>query len=193
MPNGVMRTAVQPLLLSVETSCYFHFLQSNNLSKYTLHSLFINFLPFREKVEISNYIDAIHKILNRRERTKNSSSKSTSKQIANIYLATEDPEAVTEFRKALPKGWNLYVDQFLIDTSEHRNGEYNGNPKMAKALNGNAGLLALGSLLVAMEANDFVLTTKSNWSQLMDELRRTILDPRCGNCTSLIDLRQNER
>ena len=193
MPNGVMRTAVQPLLLSVETSCYFHFPQSNNLSKYTLHSLFINFLPFREKVEISNYIDAIHKILNRRERTKNSSSKSTSKQIANIYLATEDPEAVTEFRKALPKGWNLYVDQFLIDTSEHRNGEYNGNPKMAKALNGKAGLLALGSLLVAMEANDFVLTTKSNWSQLMDELRRTILDPRCGNCTSLIDLRQNER
>ena len=144
-------------------------------------------------MEISNYIDAIHKILDRRERTKNSSSKSTSKQIANIYLATEDPEAVTEFRKALPKGWNLYVDQFLIDTSEHRNGEYNGNPKMAKALNGNAGLLALGSLLVAMEANDFVLTTKSNWSQLMDELRRTILDPRCGNCTSLIDLRQNER
>ena len=95
-----------------------------------------------------------------------------------------------EFREALPVGWNLFVDQFLVDTSHHRVDEYNGSPKMAKALNGKAGLLALGSLLVAMEANDFVLTTASNWSRLMDELRQSILDPRCGNCTSMIDLRR---
>lgn len=95
-----------------------------------------------------------------------------------------------EFRKALPDGWNLFVDQFLAETSRHRVDGYNGGPKMAKALNGKAGLLALGSLLVAMEADDFVLTTKSNWSLLMDELRRAILDPRCDNCTSVVDLRR---
>ena len=105
-------------------------------------------------------------------------------------MATEDPEAVREFRKAIPSGWNLFVDQFLIETTHHRIDEYNGGPKMAKASNGRAGFLALGSLLVAMEANDFVLTTASNWSRLMDELRQTILDSRCGNCTSVVDLRR---
>ena len=138
---------------------------------------------------ISDYIDAIRQILDQREEKNDSSSESTTRRTANIYLATEDPQAVIEFQKALPDGWNLYIDQFLVETSSYRVEEYNGSPKMAKDLKGRAGLLALGSLLVAMEANDFVLTTKSNWSQLMDELRRAILDPRCGNCTSMIDLR----
>jgi hypothetical protein len=120
-------------------------------------------------VGISEYIVAVNRILDQREKRKDSSSKSTDhaefasmNKTANIYLATEDPEAVREFRKALPAGWNLFVDQFLIDTSRHRVFEYNASPKMATALNGMAGLLALGSLLVAMEANDFVLTTASN-------------------------------
>lgn len=53
---------------------------------------------------------------------------------------------------------------------------------------GRAGLLTLASLLVAMEANDYVLTTTSNWSRLMDELRSAILDGKCKNCTRMIDL-----
>jgi hypothetical protein len=65
----------------------------------------------------------------------------------------------------------------------------NGAPKMSKGLNGTAGRITLGSLLVAMEANDFVSTTASNWSRLMNELRKSILDSRCGNCTHMIDLR----
>jgi hypothetical protein len=52
-----------------------------------------------------------------------------------------------------------------------------------------SGLIALGSLLVAMEANMFVLTTKSNWSTLMNHLRTQIVDPQCGNCTDMMDLR----
>lgn len=158
---------------------------------------FVCVSTFRKKVGISDYIVAVNQILDQREKRENASSKfsgqaqlASTNKIANIYLATEDPEAVREFRKALPVGWNLFVDQFLVDTSRHRVDEYNGSPKMATALNGKAGLLALGSLLVAMEANDFVLTTASNWSQLMDELRRAILDPRCDSCTSMIDLRQ---
>lgn len=142
----------------------------------------------RKKVEILDYINAVHDILDKRRTMQNLSTKSRIEK-ANIYLATEDPEAVRQFRKLIPENWNLFVDQFLIETTEFRHKQYNGPPKMAKDLKGKAGLLALGSLLVAMEANDFVLTTKSNWSQLMDELRRAILDPRCGNCTSLIDLR----
>lgn len=154
-------------------------------------------MPEMKKVDISEYINAINQILAQRKKEEYSSSESTGQvqsvsenKTANIYLATEDPEAAMEFRKAIPARWNLFVDQFLVDTSDHRIDEYNGSPKMAKALNGEAGFLALGSLLVAMEANDFVLTTASNWSRLMDELRRTILDSHCGNCTSMIDLRQ---
>lgn len=135
--------------------------------------------PEMAKVDISDYMAAIQQILDQRGR-----------KTANVFLSTEDPEAVKHFREQIPVGWNLYIDQFLVDTMEHRIDDYNGNPRMAKEMNGRAGLLSLGSLLVAMEANDFVLTTKSNWSQLMDELRRAILDPRCGNCTSMIDLRK---
>eukprot|EP00536_Pseudo-nitzschia_multiseries_P001806 jgi/Psemu1/294585/fgenesh1_pm.23_\ len=145
-----------------------------------------------KKVEISEYIEAVNQILDKRETLAESTRQKSSvrtNRIANIYLATEDPEAVEVFSKALPAGWNLFVDQFLVDTSRHRIDEYNGLPKMAKALNGKAGLLALGSLLVAMEANDFVLTTASNWSRLMNELRQSILDPRCSNCTTMLDLR----
>ena len=67
-----------------------------------------------------------------------------------------------------------------------------GNPIVAKKMDGKPGLIALGSLLVAMEANDFVLTTGSNWSRLINELHRNVLDPRCNNCTRLIDLLHGE-
>lgn len=163
-------------------------------------------LPEMPKVEIEKYIDAIHEILNRRKLQQgrqerqhkqhripvhHSETKNDERPV-NIYLATEDPTALAEFQRALPNGWNLYVDQYLMETLSHRVDEYNGSSKMARALQGKAGLYALGSLLVAMEANDFVLTTSSNWSRLMDELRRSILDPRCGNCTSIIDLRKEK-
>ena len=184
------------LLMQIGSWCRQH--ESKHCLIFTVCSYFLS--HFRKKVNISDYIEAVYRILEQRDEkernryiTTNSVEQlhvARANKTANIYLATEDPEAVEEFRKALPVGWSLFVDQFLIDTSHHRVDEYNGSPKMAKALNGKAGLLALGSLLVAMEANDFVLTTASNWSRLMDELRQSILDPRCGNCTSMIDLRR---
>jgi hypothetical protein len=134
-------------------------------------------------VLISEYIEAIYQILDKRP--------GASRDKANIYLATEDPEAVKQFREAIPSsGWNLYLDQAYVEMLPHRVMEYNGSPKMSKAVGGRAGLVALGSLLVAMEANDFVLTTASNWSRLMNELRKSIINPRCNNCTSMIDLRK---
>jgi hypothetical protein len=109
---------------------------------------------------------------------------------ANIYLATEDPKAVQKFQNNMPPEWNLYVDQAHIELLPHRVEAYNGSPKMSKALDGRAGLLTLASILVAMEANYFVLTTESSFSRVMNEIRQTILDLRCGKCTSMIDLRQ---
>jgi hypothetical protein len=135
-------------------------------------------------VGIQSYISAVKRILDRRG--------AASHDRANIYLATEDPAAVKAFQAAMPVGWNLYLDQFYVELLPHRVAGYNGNPEMARKLEGKAGLVTLGSLLVAMEANDFVLTTASNWSRMMNELRQSIVDPRCGNnnCTHMIDLRK---
>lgn len=132
---------------------------------------------------IDSYIQAVKDILKQRNRPLDT---------ANIFLATEDPRALTEFQSAAPVGWKIYVDQYFHDLLPHRRDIYNGPNHMALDLQGKPGPAALGSLLVAMEANDFVLTTASNWSRLMNELRGSILDPACGNCTLLVDLKPGE-
>ena len=134
-------------------------------------------------VSIQEYIEAVNQILDKRP--------GASRDKANIYLATEDPEAVKQFQEAMPStGWKLFLDQAYVEMLPYRVVEYNGSPKMSKAVGGRAGLVVLGSLLVAMEANDFVLTTSSNWSRLVNELRKSIVEPRCNNCTSIVDLRK---
>lgn len=129
---------------------------------------------------VGEYVNAVKRIL---EQQKLPSNK------AAVFLATEDPMALKQFTTAVPNDWKVYVDQYYTEMLPFRVDEYNGNPKMSKNLSGKTGLTALGSLLVAMEANHFVLTTASNWSRLMDELRKQVLDPRCNKCTSSIDLK----
>ena len=91
--------------------------------------------------------------------------------------------------EAKPKGWNVYADITLLEIDGFRPRKGNRASWAARNTKGRAGLVALASLLVAMESNMFVLTTKSNWSTLMNHLRTNIVDPRCGNCTRMIDLR----
>jgi hypothetical protein len=135
-------------------------------------------------VSIEEYVQAVHNILTAR--------RILSDESVHIFLATEDPKAVSAFTQAAPSDWNIYVDQYFHDFLAFRSDEYNGNPRMAVELEGEPGLRALGSLLVAMEATDYVLTTQSNWSRLMNELRKTILEHQCRGCTRVIDLRKGE-
>ena len=93
----------------------------------------------------------------------------------HIYLATEDPTAVRAMRANMPLHWKLYVDPNVREFSKYRQRGYNGNVRMIKAQRGTPALSGLASLLITMEANDFVLTTASNWSRLMNELRRFIV------------------
>jgi hypothetical protein len=142
---------------------------------------------------IQEYIDAVNTLL-QRETSDKTTSQSASNQnayvpTANIYLATEDPKAYNEFMKAKPSGWTVYADITLHEIDAFRPQKGNRASWAARNTKGRSGLIALGSLLVAMEANRFVLTTKSNWSTLMNHLRMQIIDPRCGNCTKMIDLR----
>lgn len=138
-------------------------------------------------VQIEGYIRAVQSILEQRQNKTTLLEDNPSP--VNIFLATEDPEAVSQFQRTMPGHWNVFVDQAHTELVQQRIDGYNGSPKLSKALKGRVGLLTLGSLLVAMEADAFVLTTESNWSRVMNEIRQTILDSRCGNCTTMIDLR----
>lgn len=129
-------------------------------------------------VSATQYVDAVRKLLQE-------------DATGNVFLATEDPEAVREFRVAAPSEWNIYVDAYLEEFLPHRDGNaYNGNPRMSTKLGGSPGLVGLASLLVAMEANDFVLTTASNWSRVINELRKTVLRSRLDRLPRVIDLRR---
>ena len=151
---------------------------------------------------ISKYIVAIEQILQRRRTNRNAKVPMYNDHVdasdpneVNVFLATEDPEAVMEFQRAAPNEWNIYIDQYYTENLIYRQNignVYNVNTITALQSNGRTGLLALGSLLVAMEANDYVLTTGSNWSRLMNEIRINILNPRCHNCTTMIDLKRGE-
>ncbi|CAJ1942774.1 unnamed protein product [Cylindrotheca closterium] len=130
-------------------------------------------------LQIQQYLNAIDQLVQGRPRP-----------VVNVFLATEDPEAVQQFQQQAPTDWKIYIDQFYTELLPHRNGnEYNGVPKAATALEGRMGTIALGSLLVALEANEFVITTESNWSRLLNELRKSIVDPTCHGCTKVMDLK----
>jgi hypothetical protein len=140
---------------------------------------------------IQEYIGAINEIIHKRNAKYSHTPQTLHGMVstANVYLATEDPKAYEEFMQAKPPGWNVYGDITLLEIDAFRPRKGNRASWAARNTKGRAGLIALGSLLVAMEANMFVLTTKSNWSTLMNHLRTQIIDPRCGNCTDMIDLR----
>jgi len=154
---------------------------------------------------IQEYIDAVHAILSAHDdfpghvsnmnvnasvnENANVNAYATTTTTANIYLSTEDPRAYQEFMDAKPDGWKVYADITLLEIDAFRPLKGNHASWTARNTKGRSGLVALGSLLVAMEANMFVLTTKSNWSTLMNHLRTNVIDPRCGNCTSMVDLR----
>ena len=52
---------------------------------------------------------------------------------------------------------------------------------IASASKGKYGLQVLASLLIAMEADGFVLTTTSNFS------RTNVVDVHCSGCTEMVD------
>ena len=138
-----------------------------------------------ELLPIEKYIAAVQTL---------ASTKNLTGSKVHIFLASEDPLAVQRFQKAAKvHQWKVFVDAYFQDFSDVPHQGYGGNTKMSKSLQGQPGLVALASLLVALQANNFVLTTQSNWSRLINELRKNILDPRCDSCSQLIDLTKTLR
>lgn len=136
-------------------------------------------MPNRTLVAVETYMDAISRLL---------LGTQGHNRTANIYLATEDPRAYREFQNATPAGWNVYFDRTVEELHRFRPPKGNRASHMSLNSKGRAGLAGLASLLVAMEAKLFVLTTKSNWSRVIDHLRKNVIDPRCNDCTKMVDL-----
>jgi hypothetical protein len=139
----------------------------------------------RKNVAVDNFVNAVNDLVEQ-----------NAIGSVHILLCTEDPEAIKAFLAASSgKNWTVYLDHFYQEYQPYRKGReivYNLPSHIAAETNGLAGLWALGSLLVALEAKYFVLTTQSNWSRLINELRKNIIDASCGACTRLVDLREGE-
>ena len=130
-------------------------------------------------VPAQQYVEAVQQLLN-----------TTSSEHVHIYLACEDPRAVEAFQQAAPPHWHIYVDRTVAELDMVRPTRGNRASWTTRNTQGRAGLVALGSLLVALEANSFVLTTASNWSRLMNVLRQRFLEQ--DGPTRMIDLRPGE-
>ena len=150
-------------------------------------------------IGVEKYIDSVHEILRRRGKG----------SPVHVYISTEDPRATREFRSKAPDDWHVYGDAQVEELAGLRPGNAseefksrlsrgekvppNHAVQSAVRTKGRAGTQALASLVIAMEADDFVLTTASNWSRMIDELRKNVLDPRCGKCTFMIDLHHGQK
>ena len=100
----------------------------------------------------------------------------------HIYVVTEDPHAVNQFRESSPVNWKIHSSGPKNPTSS------SSMMQAATRSKGRAGLESLAALLISLEANRYVLVSGSNWSRLIDELRKSVVDSRCGRCTKMIDL-----
>jgi hypothetical protein len=132
---------------------------------------------------IERYIYAVTELL--MDRPPPSDNNSTTDNSIHIYLASEDPAAITAFTAAAPSSW-------IIHHSGPKIVVQNKNMLAQENANGQNGLESLGALLVSLESNGYVLTTGSNWSRLINELRKNVLNPRCDYCTKMIDLKYGE-
>jgi len=104
----------------------------------------------------------------------------------HIYVASEDGRALTEYESGSPPNWKIYSSGPTFDEPGK------APTSNAQANEGQDGLEAMAALLIALEADRYVLTTQSNWSRLINELRKSIVHPRCGECTSMIDVSPGE-
>jgi hypothetical protein len=115
----------------------------------------------------------------------------------HVFVTTEDPNALSAFcdgARATPGGsqWSIYAYKKAVSAYSEMH-----SPWRDAADGGRMGLYSMVSLLFAMEAKYYVLTTGSNWSRLINELRTNLIDAHAcqgvlkkhGPCTHMADLR----
>lgn len=121
-------------------------------------------------------------------------------QHPHIFVTTESIDGLDKLREEMVSHnltWPLHFyapavfnSQSSTSTSTSQTQLVVSPMDMAKHSDGSLGRASLVSLLLAMEARYYVLTTGSNWSRLIDALRKNVVNPFCGNCTDMVDLRE---
>mmetsp|Transcript_20979 Transcript_20979/g.56459 ORF Transcript_20979/g.56459 Transcript_20979/m.56459 type:complete len:229 (+) Transcript_20979:1036-1722(+) len=108
-----------------------------------------------------------------------------------VFITTEDPAALHAFREHAPSGWVLryYAPAIGTGDAEEQFTEAVSTTAIGASDSGGAlGLNSLITLLLSLEGRFFVLTASSNWSILINELRRGRINLGCGGCTDMISL-----
>jgi hypothetical protein len=137
-------------------------------------------MPGKKLFSIEPYVEATRRLLTGRQRNP--------KGAADIYISSEDPRACKAFRKSAEKAWKVHCDAMVEEMEKYRPAEGNNAVEAQTRSRGAEGTAAFASLVVALEADDYVLTLSSNWGRLMNELRVTIVDRLCNKCTRMIYL-----
>ena len=97
----------------------------------------------------------------------------------DVFLTTEDAKAVAAFRKAAPENWNVIVYEEAVSSDKVLYGRH-GMADQARN-HRESGYHSLVALVLAMQADAFVITSGSNWSRLMEELcLGKDMEPRCA-------------
>ena len=124
-----------------------------------------------ELVSPTEYVEAINTFVEKHNIAK-----------PRIFVSTEHHHAIPKLQEEIAsQGKSWEVHHFAPLVASHT---------VVHANRGPSGRNSLIALLLAMEAKYYVLTTGSNWSRLMNELRTNVVDVACGNCTHMVDLRQ---
>jgi len=140
-----------------------------------------------DKVVSEMPFQSIDKYVNATKRLVATRPEERSDMPVHVYIASMDQEVLDEFREAAPEEWVIHKASNDIVTATNVTGEADAFIVL-DWMSGGHGLQSLGALLVELQANRYVLTTRSNWSRLLNELRSNIIDPRCGGCTRMVDI-----
>ena len=115
-----------------------------------------------------------------------------------IFITTESQHALESMQLYVSKhrsNWTLYnYSPSVYETrviEKKSNITLHHNPMaVAKHTGGSIGKSSIIALLIALEAKYYILTSGSNWSRLIDELRKNVINHICHNCTIMMDLRE---
>ena len=107
----------------------------------------------------------------------------------HIYVTTESLDGLERLKqtiKAKGQTWKVHCHTPSVFPSK----EVLSPMVMAMRSQGSIGKHSLIALLLALESPYYILTSGSNWSRLIDELRKNVVDFDCNHCTHMIDLRE---
>lgn len=130
-------------------------------------------------VDIREYIKAVQTLIDKH-----------SLPSVNIFLNTIDGRAIDAWKEHVKEkeGWNTYIWKESVESMS----SYDNNPTTdARRTKGGFGVTTMVALLLAMESKYYVITSGSNYSMLIEALRRGVVDKACQGCTDAIDLKHN--